>query len=131
MIRRPPRSTRTDTLFPYTTLFRSAERHISRQRRSRQRRSCRRRSCRRYLESAVRRSLDKFGIPSRKGAAFSTPELPAVFRSLSASVVNLPRLLNGRQLVLPPGILPQLHPFPLALAVVLRRVDRTSTPLKS
>src|SRR3546814_11780405 len=25
MIRRPPRSTRTDTLFPYTTLFRSSE----------------------------------------------------------------------------------------------------------
>src|SRR3546814_12715370 len=37
MIRRPPRSTRTDTLFPYTTLFRSAydgdadpvQRHVS------------------------------------------------------------------------------------------------------
>src|SRR3546814_13348755 len=29
MIRRPPRSTRTDTLFPYTTLFRSADRHPS------------------------------------------------------------------------------------------------------
>src|SRR3546814_17989335 len=31
MIRRPPRSTRTDTLFPYTTLFRSqgvAHRHL-------------------------------------------------------------------------------------------------------
>src|SRR3546814_20653555 len=28
MIRRPPRSTRTDTLFPYTTLFRSAHRQI-------------------------------------------------------------------------------------------------------
>src|SRR3546814_4832274 len=26
MIRLPPRSTRTDTLFPYTTLFRSAQR---------------------------------------------------------------------------------------------------------
>src|SRR3546814_3090252 len=26
MIRRPPRSTRTDTLFPYTTLFRSLRR---------------------------------------------------------------------------------------------------------
>src|SRR3546814_10703789 len=26
MIRRPPRSTRTDTLFPYTTLFRSGNR---------------------------------------------------------------------------------------------------------
>src|SRR3546814_9927721 len=29
MIRRPPRSTRTDTLFPYTTLFRSLGTHIS------------------------------------------------------------------------------------------------------
>src|SRR3546814_7530429 len=28
MIRRPPRSTRTDTLFPYTTLFRSADHAI-------------------------------------------------------------------------------------------------------
>src|SRR3546814_6534866 len=27
MIRRPPRSTRTDTLFPYTTLFRSVRGH--------------------------------------------------------------------------------------------------------
>src|SRR3546814_19657673 len=30
MIRRPPRSTRTDTLFPYTTLFRSSEQQIAR-----------------------------------------------------------------------------------------------------
>src|SRR3546814_19190955 len=29
MIRRPPRSTRTDTLFPYTTLFRSSYRSIA------------------------------------------------------------------------------------------------------
>src|SRR3546814_20360183 len=28
MIRRPPRSTRTDTLFPYTTLFRSCAAHL-------------------------------------------------------------------------------------------------------
>src|SRR3546814_7949529 len=28
MIRRPPRSTRTDTLFPYTTLFRSLSAHV-------------------------------------------------------------------------------------------------------
>src|SRR3546814_19142792 len=32
MIRRPPRSTRTDTLFPYTTLFRSDERIVKRRR---------------------------------------------------------------------------------------------------
>src|SRR3546814_6663575 len=30
MIRRPPRSTRTDTLFPYTTLFRSTARQVAR-----------------------------------------------------------------------------------------------------
>src|SRR3546814_2294087 len=29
MIRRPPRSTRTDTLFPYTTLFRSTRRRMA------------------------------------------------------------------------------------------------------
>src|SRR3546814_8028620 len=29
MIRRPPRSTRTDTLFPYTTLFRSLRQAIA------------------------------------------------------------------------------------------------------
>src|SRR3546814_15449003 len=38
MIRRPPRSTRTDTLFPYTTLFRSPRlrrlRHCRRRRRA-------------------------------------------------------------------------------------------------
>src|SRR3546814_10991989 len=28
MVRRPPRSTRTDTLFPYTTLFRSLDHRV-------------------------------------------------------------------------------------------------------
>src|SRR3546814_2890897 len=54
MIRRPPRSTRTDTLFPYTTLFRS-------------RRSCRR--CRSPCRWAHRRHPDRrrsAGTPSCK-----------------------------------------------------------------
>src|SRR3546814_1385614 len=38
MIRRPPRSTRTDTLFPYTTLFRSPVRNDRNRRRARHRR---------------------------------------------------------------------------------------------
>src|SRR3546814_6147552 len=42
MIRRPPRSTRTDTLFPYTTLFRSRRRRRARRRRGRPRRRARR-----------------------------------------------------------------------------------------
>src|SRR3546814_20161257 len=37
MIRRPPRSTRTDTLFPYATLFRSAVLHHRRAARGRRR----------------------------------------------------------------------------------------------
>src|SRR3546814_2090376 len=53
MIRRPPRSTRTDTLFPYTTLFRStarpdlqyrADRHLSAGSR------CPAEACRRFSE---------------------------------------------------------------------------------
>src|SRR3546814_17843274 len=38
MIRRPPRSTRTDTLFPYTTLFRSRRRRARSAREDRPRR---------------------------------------------------------------------------------------------
>src|SRR3546814_17574566 len=38
MIRRPPRSTRTDTLFPYTTLFRSPRSGIPRLATSKERR---------------------------------------------------------------------------------------------
>src|SRR3546814_7595796 len=47
MIRRPPRSTRTDTLFPYTTLFRSLDR-VDRD----QRRRGDRLSVQRYLHRA-------------------------------------------------------------------------------
>src|SRR3546814_4282610 len=36
MIRRPPRSTRTDTLFPYTTLFRSHQPHADHEQRREQ-----------------------------------------------------------------------------------------------
>src|SRR3546814_7316429 len=39
MIRRPPRSTRTDTLFPYTTLFRSLHPRVAEVGDHRQRRS--------------------------------------------------------------------------------------------
>src|SRR3546814_8152273 len=44
MIRRPPRSTRTDTLFPYTTLFRSAAHADDAGADQRRRHLCRRRA---------------------------------------------------------------------------------------
>src|SRR3546814_241528 len=52
MIRRPPRSTRTDTLFPYTTLFRS----VRRLRRLRQHRAPRRRGTDAAAHGGARRA---------------------------------------------------------------------------
>src|SRR3546814_8658358 len=46
MIRRPPRSTRTDTLFPYTTLFRSTQRVLGQPQLSQLRRLCAHRNIR-------------------------------------------------------------------------------------
>src|SRR3546814_1299802 len=55
MIRRPPRSTRTDTLFPYTTLFRSPqpEQRVRHGRQCAARQNVRRR-CRGRMESNAR-----------------------------------------------------------------------------
>src|SRR3546814_3166086 len=74
MIRRPPRSTRTDTLFPYTTLFRSPE--------------CRRRSpsaCRRGGRAAdgrlARSSPSRWRRGSRTGRSEEhTSELQSLMR---------------------------------------------------
>src|SRR3546814_15181569 len=61
MIRRPPRSTRTDTLFPYTTLFRSPQPAV------RERHHCQRRR----IGMLDWRSLDPFG--ATVDAALSQP----------------------------------------------------------
>src|SRR3546814_10205712 len=57
MIRRPPRSTRTDTLFPYTTLFRSGYRRQGRPR------------CRARRESPKARHARRLRPPPRPRAA--------------------------------------------------------------
>src|SRR3546814_3807453 len=101
MIRRPPRSTRTDTLFPYTTLFRSRldrtqtpgrgcpQHHCIEQRFQRnQQRGCggaaadRERGCRRSeehtseLQSLMRISYAVFCL-KKKTISFKYPPLPA------------------------------------------------------
>src|SRR3546814_18492378 len=57
MIRRPPRSTRTDTLFPYTTLFRSQ----------------RARDARRRDRPAARRKPRRRAAPRRAGRRLAGP----------------------------------------------------------
>src|SRR3546814_20033046 len=61
MIRRPPRSTRTDTLFPYTTLFRSRAPGTARARRRSSTPRCRRRRSRSYKGA----SPSPLSIPTR------------------------------------------------------------------
>src|SRR3546814_21036179 len=83
MIRRPPRSTRTDTLFPYTTLFRSPKRASSfildPQRPPKLLRCCRNQSsnsaCRFQLGNGYAVAVI---VPSRalRSPIFSRPSLP-------------------------------------------------------
>src|SRR3546814_20164916 len=71
MIRRPPRSTRTDTLFPYTTLFRSSLSWPALMRFKR--------SFLKELPQAVEQRLHKAGIDTLHGRAhFVDPHKIAV-----------------------------------------------------
>src|SRR3546814_10641293 len=74
MIRRPPRSTRTDTLFPYTTLFRSAAPH--------------RRACQRTV-SPARDAPGQHRRPDRN--------LPAAGRDRRAALARARRFRRARQ----------------------------------
>src|SRR3546814_1341047 len=62
MIRRPPRSTRTDTLFPYTTLFRSAE------------------AADRHAKSGGRLALAIAGVDDQQRSEEHTSELQSLMR---------------------------------------------------
>src|SRR3546814_4548979 len=69
MIRRPPRSTRTDTLFPYTTLFRSLQRRRGAV-------VCRR--CRADPRAAARGAGGRLGFPVAITAVRRPADLSAV-----------------------------------------------------
>src|SRR3546814_2282150 len=73
MIRRPPRSTRTDTLFPYTTLFRSPAR------RDAGRGGCRRR-CRHPARASVPAMRRQGRICERARSEEHTSELQSLMR---------------------------------------------------
>src|SRR3546814_21002712 len=65
MIRRPPRSTRTDTLFPYTTLFRSYDdllRESDTQKQAQRKRSARQGKAKPKPDSAEARKQEAFDL---------------------------------------------------------------------
>src|SRR3546814_17033828 len=70
MIRRPPRSTRTDTLFPYTTLFRSSSGENSRANASR---SVSRRWAQRCIFSAEKSAWRKLSFFASRSQPVSRP----------------------------------------------------------
>src|SRR3546814_5855320 len=96
MIRRPPRSTRTDTLFPYTTLFRS---YFADEQRSRGRLFADRiagsgpRHGLRADQSVVRRQSIQFCASSRHRSEEHTSELQSLMR-ISYAVFCLKKKKN-------------------------------------
>src|SRR3546814_4884260 len=113
MIRRPPRSTRTDTLFPYTTLFRSAKlrrggRHCRRSGGGASSTHC---SCRRNrseehtseLQSLMRISYAVFGL-KKKNYQTTTPKHDAalvlsIFASIEYSDVTDDHMTENHRLL--------------------------------
>src|SRR3546814_9138479 len=71
MIRRPPRSTRTDTLFPYTTLFRSIAAHYR----------WRKRRVRRWVHGAVDAGARQLLVLGTGRSEEHTSELQSLMRT--------------------------------------------------
>src|SRR3546814_2897170 len=97
MIRRPPRSTRTDTLFPYTTLFRS--RSAFQDHRPTRRQAGRRE---RQVHIPDRYAEDSSGCPAFRGIAGTgrseehTSELQSLMR-ISYAVFCLKKKKNNKR----------------------------------
>src|SRR3546814_5434214 len=97
MIRRPPRSTRTDTLFPYTTLFRSGAGHHQAQVRV---------GCREVVEGADERGQvlaglhrperEQVPVAARERSEEHTSELQSLMR-ISYAVFCLKKKNNTEQ----------------------------------
>src|SRR3546814_8133287 len=87
MIRRPPRSTRTDTLFPYTTLFRSYQ--IGRTRALRQKMDgCK---TKQFLEFLLRLQIVELNVGQPRGPCFEfRPRRPAAAEN-EGDIVPIPQ----------------------------------------
>src|SRR3546814_2963232 len=91
MIRRPPRSTRTDTLFPYTTLFRSLATSLSPTLRPSSRPSEQReREPGPMAEAGHQAQPENFDLRWRRSAAEAAPEVGPL-RIVALDQCDLPR----------------------------------------
>src|SRR3546814_13542678 len=94
MIRRPPRSTRTDTLFPYTTLFRS-RRQEPRRLRFGTRRRRQRQKARPSVAQRGRKPMTRKRKKELETQGEASPEENRLRRRLEAAKEALERILKG------------------------------------
>src|SRR3546814_13651623 len=106
MIRRPPRSTRTDTLFPYTTLFRSADPNKPLQR----------------IPTDAATGIKPYGLLS----VAMLPLLPSEARILTKDVVR-----RGDYTLVPHSRMASDGTYELIYFLAYRSGDRKSTRLNS
>src|SRR3546814_7120463 len=78
MIRRPPRSTRTDTLFPYTTLFRSED--VLRQAQAAMKLAKKSGKLEIYRPGVLREARHRFNLERRERSEEHTSELQSLMR---------------------------------------------------
>src|SRR3546814_7018156 len=101
MIRRPPRSTRTDTRFPYTTLFRSPPVIVELKRR--------------FSLALLLQGVDRLAMSERVYLAFAAPDRAAGWRRDSRAILKLCRRLGLGLLRVHPDralVEPLLAPLP-------------------
>src|SRR3546814_2945647 len=95
MIRRPPRSTRTDTLFPYTTLFRSSPTALDPRLSMKEAMTTNRRDAAVSEARATNRSL-RSGVQQHEAARQDKKESPAGFPAGLAAPGHFPKLRDRK-----------------------------------
>src|SRR3546814_13234001 len=111
MIRRPPRSTRTDTLFPYTTLCRS---------------SCQAGATRAALRKRPAQALDTVAKEPTARVAALIPSAGAIRFLLVQAVITRGIILRAISPLSPTYELQFLSPSGVPEAQYLRQIDRVS-----
>src|SRR3546814_12196120 len=132
MIRRPPRSTRTDTLFPYTTLFRSGTRVRKKGLGWEGRTAEAPSGVGRSIEKGVPRRIDDARIRGRDpGAIGSIVGAVACFRTQHAAIVGARIIVGFGEIILAQQVAPLRFACMADIAIEDVRVANHERPVGS
>src|SRR3546814_664271 len=116
MIRRPPRSTRTDTLFPYTTLFRSPQAFAAQLEAMQAQGGLTARAANRHLGKSDREAAGVLSAAQRHTHFLDSPRMTAVLGHSDFTFAAVKAQPTSVYLVLPPE---RLAPYPRCLRLLL------------